>query len=89
MRVRGAMSMLGIVEDYPTSAYNAAVNLTSASTFPYGIFLLVYRNTQTVAACSGSCQPGTSVHKVHCELHPHVTLSHLITHLGCVYNRSM
>jgi hypothetical protein len=31
------------------------------------------------------CQPGTLVHKVYCELHPHVTLSHLFTHLGCVY----
>jgi hypothetical protein len=37
----------------------------------------------------GVCQPGTSVHKVHRELHPHVTLSHALTHLGCVYNRSM
>jgi hypothetical protein len=35
------------------------------------------------------CQPGTLVHKVNRELHPHVTLSYLLTHLGCVYNRSM
>jgi hypothetical protein len=34
------------------------------------------------------CQPGTLVHKVYRELHPHVTLSHLLTHLGSVYNRS-
>jgi hypothetical protein len=25
------------------------------------------------------CQPGTLVHTVHCELYPHVTLSHMIT----------
>ncbi|KAF2821741.1 hypothetical protein CC86DRAFT_99967 [Ophiobolus disseminans] len=35
-----------------------------------------------------NCQPGTSVHMVHCGLYLHVTLSHLLTHLGCVYNRS-
>jgi hypothetical protein len=37
----------------------------------------------------GICQPGTSVHKVRCELHPHMTLRRLLPHLGCVYNRSM
>ena len=35
------------------------------------------------------CQPGTSVHKVHVNCISHVTLCHLLTHLGCVYNRSM
>jgi hypothetical protein len=35
-----------------------------------------------------SCQPGTSVHGyMYCI--SHVTLRHLLTHLGCVYNRSM
>jgi predicted SnoaL-like aldol condensation-catalyzing enzyme len=36
-----------------------------------------------------SCQPGTSVHRVHVNCISHVTLRHLLTHLGCVYNRSM
>jgi hypothetical protein len=36
-----------------------------------------------------SATRGTLVHKVHRELHPQVTLSHLLTHLGCVYNRSL
>jgi hypothetical protein len=35
------------------------------------------------------CQPGTSVHKVHVNCISHVTLCHLLTHLGCVYNRSL
>jgi hypothetical protein len=35
------------------------------------------------------CQPGTSVHKVHVNCVSHVTLLCLLTHLGCVYNRSM
>jgi hypothetical protein len=36
----------------------------------------------------GKCQPGTSVHGyMYCI--SHVTLRHLLTHLGCVYNRSM
>ena len=35
------------------------------------------------------CQPGTSVHKVHVNCISHVILCHLLTHLGCVYNRSM
>jgi hypothetical protein len=33
--------------------------------------------------------PGTSVHKVHVNYISHVTLRHLLTHLGCVYNRSL
>jgi hypothetical protein len=36
-----------------------------------------------------TCQHGTSVHKVHVNCISHVTLSHLLTHLGCVYNRSL
>jgi curved DNA-binding protein CbpA len=39
--------------------------------------------------CILSCQPGTSVHRVHVNCISHVTLRHLLTHLGCVYNRSM
>jgi hypothetical protein len=35
------------------------------------------------------CQLGTSVHKVHVNCVSHVTLLYLLTHLGCVYNRSM
>jgi hypothetical protein len=35
------------------------------------------------------CQPGALVCKVRCELYPHVTIRYLLTHLGCVYNRSM
>ena len=35
------------------------------------------------------CQPGTSVHRVYVNCISHVTLCHLLTHLGCVYNRSM
>jgi hypothetical protein len=35
------------------------------------------------------CQPGTSVHGVYVNFISHVTLCHLLTHLGCVYNRSM
>jgi hypothetical protein len=35
------------------------------------------------------CQPGTSVHRVHVDCISHVTLCHLLTHLGYVYNRSM
>jgi hypothetical protein len=37
----------------------------------------------------GPCQPGTLVHKVHRDLRPDMTLNHLLTHLGCVYNRSI
>jgi hypothetical protein len=35
------------------------------------------------------CQPGTSVHKIHVNCITHVTLRHWLTHLGCVYNRSL
>jgi hypothetical protein len=35
------------------------------------------------------CQPGTSVHKIHVNCISHVTVRHLLTHLGCVYNRSL
>jgi hypothetical protein len=35
------------------------------------------------------CQHGTSVHKVHVNCISHVILSHLLTHLGCVYNCSL
>jgi hypothetical protein len=35
------------------------------------------------------CQPGTSVHKVHVNCITQVTLRHWLTHLGCVYNRSL
>jgi hypothetical protein len=35
------------------------------------------------------CQPGTSVHKIHMNCISHVTLRHLLTPLGCVYNRSL
>jgi hypothetical protein len=35
------------------------------------------------------CQPGTSGHRVHVNCISHVTLRHLLTHLGCVYNRSI
>jgi hypothetical protein len=35
------------------------------------------------------CQPGTSVHKVHVNCVSHVTPLYLLTHPGCVYNRSM
>jgi hypothetical protein len=44
---------------------------------------------RTLHDASLKCQPGTLVLEVHRELRPHVTLSHLLTHLGCVYNRSM
>jgi hypothetical protein len=37
----------------------------------------------------GKCQPGTSLHRVHVNCISHATLRHLLTHLGCVYNRSM
>jgi hypothetical protein len=36
-----------------------------------------------------ACQPGTSVHRVQVNCISHVTLRYLLTHLGCVYNRSM
>jgi hypothetical protein len=36
-----------------------------------------------------ACQPDTSVHMVHVNCISHVTLRHLLTHLGCVYSRSM
>jgi len=42
-----------------------------------------------LAISQKSCQTGTLVHLVHGELHPHVTLRHLLTHRGCVYNRSL
>jgi hypothetical protein len=35
------------------------------------------------------CQHGTPVHKVHVNCISHVTLCYLLTHLGCVYNRSL
>jgi hypothetical protein len=35
------------------------------------------------------CQPGTSVHRIHVNCISHVTLCHWLTHLGCVYNRSL
>jgi hypothetical protein len=41
------------------------------------------------ALCIVRSQPGTSVHKVHVNCISHVTLRHLLTHLGCVYNRSL
>jgi hypothetical protein len=54
----------------------------------------IYNEDQKVYAWLGegnrqSCQPGTSVHRVHVNCISHVTLRHLLTHLGCVYNRSM
>jgi hypothetical protein len=36
-----------------------------------------------------NCQPGTSVHNIHVNCISHVTLRHRLTHLGCVYNRSL
>jgi hypothetical protein len=35
------------------------------------------------------CQPGTSVQRIHVNCISHVTLRHWLTHLGCVYNRSL
>jgi hypothetical protein len=35
------------------------------------------------------CQLGTSVHKVHVNCVSYMTLRHLLTHLGCVYSRSL
>jgi hypothetical protein len=35
------------------------------------------------------CQHGTPVHKVHVNCTSHVTLRHLLTHTGCVYNLSL
>jgi hypothetical protein len=42
-----------------------------------------------VNGMNGVYQPGTSVHRVHVNCISHVTLRHLLTHLGYVYNRSM
>ena len=36
-----------------------------------------------------TCQHGTPVHKVYVNCISHVTLRHLLTHLGCVYNLSL
>jgi hypothetical protein len=35
------------------------------------------------------CQLSTSVHKVHVNCVSHMTLRHLLTHIGCVYSRSL
>jgi hypothetical protein len=35
------------------------------------------------------CQPGTSIHRIHVNCISHVTIRHMLTHLSCVYNRSM
>ena len=44
---------------------------------------------ERVVGVKSPCQPGTSVHRVHVNSISHVILRHLLTHLGCVYNRSM
>jgi hypothetical protein len=40
-------------------------------------------------AAFANCQPGTPLHRVYVNCISHLTLRHLLTHLGCVYNRSM
>jgi hypothetical protein len=35
------------------------------------------------------CQPGTSDHKIPVNCISHVSLRHLLTHVGCRYNRSL
>jgi hypothetical protein len=46
-------------------------------------------NALNIVTAKCFCQPGTSVHRLHVNCISHVTLRHLLTHLGCVYNRSI
>jgi hypothetical protein len=54
--------------------------------YSYSLVLHVYIASVSPAP---QCQLGTSVHKVHVNCVSHMTLRHLLTHLGCVFSRSL
>jgi hypothetical protein len=50
---------------------------------------VIDKQHEQIVSPASQCQLGTSVHKVHVNCVSHMTLRHLLTHLGCVYSRSL
>jgi hypothetical protein len=69
--------------------FSERLKVRIANVTPYAANNSVDRCGSDVLFQCELCQHGTPVHKVHVNCISHVTLRHLLTHLGCVYNRSL